>query len=85
MENLVIGSTLVSKLTVEQQNLLLVAYKNVINLLRTAWSIVSLIEQKEEGCKNEEHVSLVKEYRSKVGAKLSEICVGKTKNSESKN
>jgi len=35
---------------------------------------VSSIEQKEEGRKNEEHVVLVKEYRSKVESELSDIC-----------
>jgi len=76
MENLVTGSTPVSELTVEERNLLSVAYKNVIGSLRAAWRIVSSIEQKEEGRKNEEHVSLVKQYRSKVEAELSEICAG---------
>ena len=52
MENLVIGSTLVSELTVEERNLLLVAYKNVIGSHRAAWRIVSSIKQKEEGRKN---------------------------------
>ncbi|KAL2345313.1 hypothetical protein Fmac_006598 [Flemingia macrophylla] len=60
--------------TVEERNLLSVAYKNVIRSLRTAWRIVSSIEQKEEGRKNEEHVSLVKEYRSKVENELSQVC-----------
>lgn len=76
MENLVTGSTPVSELTVEERNLLSVAYKNVIGSLRAAWRIVSSIEQKEEGRKNEEHVALVKAYRSKVEAELSEICAG---------
>ncbi|KAL0017129.1 hypothetical protein SO802_004198 [Lithocarpus litseifolius] len=72
-------------LTIEERNLLSVAYKNVIGSLRAAWRIVSSIEQNEEGLKNEKHVSLVKEYRSKVEAELSEICAGITENSESEN
>ncbi|KAF3952066.1 hypothetical protein ACB098_02G187700 [Castanea mollissima] len=76
MENLVTGTTPVSELTVEERNLLSVAYKNVIGSLRAAWRIVSSIEQKEEGRKNEEHVALVKQYRSKVEAELTEICAG---------
>lgn len=64
MENLVVASTSASvELTVEERNLLSVAYKNVIGSLRAAWRIVSSIEQKEEGRKNEEHVALVKDYR----------------------
>uniref|UniRef100_A0A7N1A350 14-3-3 domain-containing protein n=1 Tax=Kalanchoe fedtschenkoi TaxID=63787 RepID=A0A7N1A350_KALFE len=77
MEKLVVGSTAAgSELTVEERNLLSVAYKNVIGSLRAAWRIVSSIEQKEESRKNEEHVGLVKGYRSKVEAELTEVCGG---------
>jgi len=77
MENLVVASTSASvELTVEERNLLSVAYKNVIGSLRAAWRIVSSIEQKEEGRKNEEHVALVKDYRSKVESELSDVCGG---------
>uniref|UniRef100_A0A2P2L123 Uncharacterized protein MANES_18G060900 n=1 Tax=Rhizophora mucronata TaxID=61149 RepID=A0A2P2L123_RHIMU len=74
MQKLVLGSTPAGELTVEERNLLSVAYKNVIGSLRAAWRIVSSIEQKEEGRKNEEHVALVKAYRSKVEIELSEVC-----------
>ncbi|KAF3439221.1 hypothetical protein FNV43_RR17496 [Rhamnella rubrinervis] len=78
MEKLVVGSSTpgVSELTVEERNLLSVAYKNVIGSLRAAWRIVSSIEQKEESRKNEEHVTLVKDYRSKVELELSAVCAG---------
>ncbi|KAF8411387.1 hypothetical protein HHK36_003936 [Tetracentron sinense] len=76
MEKLVVGSSSVGELTVEERNLLSVAYKNVIGSLRAAWRIVSSIEQKEEGRKNEEHVVLVKDYRSKVESELSDVCAG---------
>ncbi|KAL6277292.1 hypothetical protein ACE6H2_020893 [Prunus campanulata] len=77
MEKLVVGSTAAgTELTVEERNLLSVAYKNVIGSLRAAWRIVSSIEQKEEGRRNEEHVALVKQYRSKVETELSAICAG---------
>ncbi|KAL5753354.1 hypothetical protein ACOSP7_023531 [Xanthoceras sorbifolium] len=76
MESLVTSSTPATELTVEERNLLSVAYKNVIGSLRAAWRIVSSIEQKEEGRKNEEHVALVKEYRSKVETELTGVCGG---------
>ncbi|XP_062195775.1 14-3-3-like protein GF14-C [Phragmites australis] len=64
------------ELTVEERNLLSVAYKNVIGARRASWRIVSSIEQKEESRKNEEHVTLIKEYRGKIEAELSNICDG---------
>lgn len=76
MDKLVLSATPSAELTVEERNLLSVAYKNVIGSLRAAWRIVSSIEQKEESRKNEDHVVLVKEYRSKIERELSEVCAG---------
>lgn len=76
MDKLVLNFTPTGELTVEERNLLSVAYKNVIGSLRAAWRIVSSIEQKEESRKNEEHVHLVKEYRGKVENELSQVCAG---------
>lgn len=62
------------ELTVEERNLLSVAFKNVIGARRASWRIISSIEQKEESKGNEDHVAAIKEYRSKVEAELSTIC-----------
>ncbi|KAG6481839.1 14-3-3-like protein [Zingiber officinale] len=64
------------ELTVEERNLLSVAYKNVIGARRASWRIISSIEQKEESRGNEDHVSLIKDYRAKVEEELSKICEG---------
>ncbi|KAF3564015.1 hypothetical protein DY000_02018884 [Brassica cretica] len=51
------------ELTVEERNLLSVAYKNVIGARRASWRIISSIEQKEESRGNEDHVAIIKDYR----------------------
>jgi len=63
-----------AELTVEERNLLSVAYKNVIGARRASWRIVSSIEQKEESKGNDAHVSRIKEYRSKIEGELQSIC-----------
>lgn len=64
------------ELTVEERNLLSVAYKNVIGARRASWRIISSIEQKEESRGNEDHVSVIRDYRSKIESELSNICDG---------
>eukprot|EP01124_Arcella_intermedia_P020196 TRINITY_DN276_c0_g1_i1.p1 TRINITY_DN276_c0_g1~~TRINITY_DN276_c0_g1_i1.p1 ORF type:complete len:269 (-),score=59.28 TRINITY_DN276_c0_g1_i1:76-795(-) len=60
-------------LTVEERNLLSVAYKNVIGARRAAWRIISSIEQKEKSKGNELHVSAIKKYSAKIHAELNDI------------
>jgi len=62
------------ELTVEERNLLSVAYKNVIGARRASWRIICSIEQKEESKGNEHHVARIKEYRAKVDHELTQIC-----------
>ncbi|CAH9128751.1 unnamed protein product [Cuscuta epithymum] len=64
------------ELTVEERNLLSVAYKNVIGARRASWRIISSIEQKESSRGNEEHVNSIRDYRSKIETELSGICDG---------
>jgi len=62
------------ELSVEDRNLLSVAYKNVIGARRASWRIISSIEQKEENKGNEKHVQMTRDYRKKVETELVNIC-----------
>ncbi|KAK9762917.1 14-3-3 protein [Basidiobolus ranarum] len=62
------------ELNVEERNLLSVAYKNVIGARRASWRIVSSIEQKEENKGNEQHVTMIRDYRTKIEEELAKIC-----------
>jgi 14-3-3 protein epsilon len=58
------------ELTVEERNLLSVAYKNVIGSRRASWRVVTSIEQKGDADK----MSIIKDYKAKIEAELVDIC-----------
>jgi len=62
------------ELTVEERNLLSVAYKNVIGARRASWRIVSSIEQKEESKSADEKVLMIKNYRHAIEKELRDVC-----------
>jgi 14-3-3 protein epsilon len=62
------------ELSVEERNLLSVAFKNVIGARRASWRIVSSIEQKEETKGNTSQVEKIKSYRQKIEAELQDVC-----------
>jgi len=65
------------ELTIEQRNLLSVAYKNVIGSRRASWRIISSIEAKEKGKDSKTdsgHAAMVADYRLVVEKELESIC-----------
>merc|ERR1712130_732074 len=62
------------ELSVEERNLLSVAYKNAVGSRRAAWRIITSVEQKEKSKGNEEQAKYAKEYCAKVEAELQKIC-----------
>lgn len=58
------------ELSVEERNLLSVAYKNVIESRRASWRVVTSIEEKG----GVEKMSVVKEYRQEIEKEYVDIC-----------
>jgi 14-3-3 protein epsilon len=62
------------ELTVDERNLLSVAYKNVVGTRRASWRIISSIEQKEESKGTDKHVGTIRDYRQKIETELEKVC-----------
>merc|ERR1712238_371750 len=83
------------ELSVEERNLLSVAYKNAVGSRRAAWRIITSVQQKETSKGNAEQAEFAKEYCAKVEGELQKICdtilalldgnlIGKASSGESK-
>merc|ERR1712060_765938 len=62
------------ELSVEERNLLSVAYKNAVGSRRAAWRIITSVEQKETTKGNGEQAKYAREYCNKVETELQGIC-----------
>jgi len=62
------------ELTVEERNLLSVAYKNAVGSRRAAWRIITSVEAKENSKGNDEQANYAKEYCGTVEKELRDIC-----------
>jgi len=60
-------------LSLEERNLLSVAYKNVVGARRASLRIIGSIKQKEDA-KNSPNAGLIQAYKQKVEAELDNIC-----------
>ena len=58
------------ELSVDERNLLSVAYKNVIGSRRASWRVLSSIESKAEP----KNLAAIKAYKTKIESELTEIC-----------
>ncbi|KAK2748273.1 hypothetical protein FQN57_000931 [Myotisia sp. PD_48] len=67
-------ASLGGELTVDERNLLSVAYKNVVGTRRASWRIISSIEQKEESKGSEKNTQAIGEYRQKIETELERVC-----------
>ena len=61
------------ELSIDERNLLSVAYKNTVGTRRTAWRALSSIETKEEA-KSSKYLSLIKNYKEKIEKELNTFC-----------
>jgi len=62
------------ELSVEERNLLSVAYKNAVGSRRAAWRIITSVAQKEATKGNEDNKGFATEYCGKVEKELQDIC-----------
>ncbi|KAI6047216.1 14-3-3 domain-containing protein [Pisolithus marmoratus] len=64
-------------LTIEERNLLSVAYKNITNALRSSWRIVDSLERLESSHptgRTPRQLALTRQERSKIERELTEVC-----------
>lgn len=62
-------------LSVEERNILSVAYKNVIGSRRSAWRILSSIMQKEDRKGNADHKEKTEQYKREIEQELNDLSV----------
>ena len=64
----------IEELTVDERNILSVAFKNVVGTRRAAWRVISLIERKENKKGQATNAEKARRYKEKIEAELTGMC-----------
>jgi len=62
------------ELTIDERNILSVAFKNVVGTRRAAWRVISLIERKEKNKGAQANSEKARSYKVKIEKELTEVC-----------
>lgn len=62
------------ELTIEERNILSVAFKNVVGTRRAAWRVISLIERKENKKGAVQNGDKAKNYKQMIEKELTDVC-----------
>jgi 14-3-3 protein epsilon len=62
------------ELTLEERNILSVAFKNVVGTRRAAWRVISLIERKENKKSSTANAEKAKTYKLIIEKELTDKC-----------
>ena len=62
------------ELSLDERNILSVAFKNIVGTRRAAWRVLSSIQKKENNKSNSENVKKVKEYKGMIEKEMTDIC-----------
>lgn len=68
-------ATMGAELSLEERNLLSVAFKNAVGARRSAWRAIHSLEQREASSKGPAAMALVQNYRGTVEAELNAKCM----------
>lgn len=63
-----------NELSLDERNILSVAFKNIVGTRRAAWRVLSSIQKKENNKGNSENVNKVKTYKATIEKEMTDIC-----------
>ncbi len=63
-----------NELSLDERNILSVAFKNIVGTRRAAWRVLTSIQKKENNKGNAENVIKVKTYKANIEKEMTDIC-----------